>query len=201
MRVIGLLIYEWQSFGLNSHPISNISGHQSPPVNEKSNIFEIIFKGHILNYGASSKFNKTVTNVYLVYKLNLFNPIEIPKYPLRNALFGGIRVDKKGNKDRKKWIYHGKGIAMDTAESFSMGSQGLAFNIVLFGVDNTSSKHPTNLKHHFMILDNCNTQLVENVDSIPEKSLAINMTYPGNNLCSVLTTLGPTASFTLMASL
>ena len=30
-----------------------------------------------------------------------------------------------------------------------------------------------------MVLGNGNTQLVENVNSIPEKSLAINMTYPG----------------------
>ena len=177
--VIGSRVFEWPSTGQNDHPISHLSDHHSPVFNRDSNTFELNFKGHLLNYGASSKFNKTVTNVYLVYKLNIFTKIDNPKYPLKNALFGAIRVDKKKDKNPKKWSYRGKGIAMDASKSFSMGSQGLAHNVVIFGVDNSSSKHSVNRGHNFMILGNVNTQLIENVNSIPEKGLAINMTYPG----------------------
>ena len=136
------------------------------------------FGGHILNYGSTSKFNGGVTNVYLVYRLNKYKTPELPKYPIVNALFGAIRVDKKGGAKPEKWYYHGKGIAIDSAGSFSMGKQGLGRNVIIFGVDNKHSPHPVNRLHNFMVLGNGNTQLVENTNSIPEKGLAINMTFP-----------------------
>ena len=172
-------VEEWKSVGENPVIIKSAGYKLAPIVDINTNSFEMKFNGHRLSYGATSKFNSTVTNVYLVYKLNLYKNVELPKYPLVNALFGAIKVDKKGSTNPEKWVFTGKGIAIDSDGSYGMGQQGLGRNVILFGVDNTNSKHPVNRPHHFMVLGNGNTQLVENVNSIPEKGLAINMTYPG----------------------
>ena len=172
-------VEEWKSVGENPVVLKSAGYKLAPIVDVNDNSFEMRFNGHRLSYGATSKFNSTVTNVYLVYKLNLYKNVDLPKYPLLNALFGAIKVDKKGSTDPEKWVFTGKGIAIDSDGSYGMGPQGLGRNVILFGVDNTNSKHPVNRPHHFMVLGNGNTQLVENVNSIPEKGLAINMTYPG----------------------
>ena len=172
-------VEEWKSVGENPVIIKSAGYKLAPIVDINANSFEMKFNGHRLSYGATSKFNSTVTNVYLVYKLNLYKNVELPKYPLVNALFGAIKVDKKGSTNPEKWVFTGKGIAIDSDGSYGMGQQGLGRNVILFGVDNTNSKHPVNRPHHFMVLGNGNTQLVENVNSIPEKGLAINMTFPG----------------------
>ena len=172
-------VEEWKSVGENPVIIKSAGYKLAPIMDVNDNSFEMKFNGHRLSYGATSKFNSTVTNVYLVYKLNLYKNVELPKYPLVNSLFGAVRVLKKDSNDPEKWIFKGKGIAIDSDGSYSMGAQGLGRNVILFGVDNTNSKHPVNRSHDFMVLGNGNTQLVENVNSIPEKGLAINMTYPG----------------------
>ena len=172
-------IDEWVSSGKNSNAIRNFSTASHPLVNVNADDFEIKFKGGRLSYGNTSKFNSSVTNVYLVYKLYLFNSPEIAKYPIINSLFGAITVDRKGSTDPEKWFFCGKGIAFDAKGTYSMGAQVLARNVIIFGVDNSSSKHPVNRPHNFMVLGNGNTQLVENVNSIPEQGLVINMSYPG----------------------
>ena len=68
--------------------------------------------------------NLTAVKCLFVYKL------ATPKYPLVNSLFGAVKVDKKGSTD--PWKRYRK--------TFSMGSQGVARNVVIFGVDNSSSK-------------------------------------------------------------
>ena len=145
-----------------------------PLVNVNADDFEMQFKGGRLSYGATSKFNSLVKNVYLVYKFYLFNAPAVAKYPIINSLFGAVIVDRKGSTNPGKWFFRGKGIAFDAAGTYSMGAQGLARNVIIFGVDNSSSKHPVNRSHNFMVLGNGNTQLVENVNSIAERGLAIN---------------------------
>ena len=91
-----------------------------------------------------------------------------------NSLFGAVKVNKKGSNDPKKWEFGGKGIAFVSGRTFSMGAQGAARNVVIFGVDNSSSKHPVNKKNDFMVLGNGTSEIVEKVHTIAEKGLAIN---------------------------
>ena len=173
-------VEEWYSMRLNPLVIKSEGYNYVPSVDVNANSFEMKFKGTVLSYCSISKFNNFVTNIYLVYKLNLYKNVELPKYPLINALFVSIRADRKGSTDPEKWYYHEKGIAIDSSGSFSMGSQGLGRNVIIFGVDNKLSPHSVNRPHNFMVLGSANTQLVENINSIPERDLVINMTYPGN---------------------
>ena len=147
---------EWLSSGKNPAVIRNFSTSSHPLVDVNADEFEMKFRGGRLGYGDTSKFNSSVTNVYLVYKLYLFNSPPNPKYPLVNSLFGAVKVNKKGSTDPKKWEFDGKGIAFVSGRTFSMGAQGSARNVVIFGVDNSSSKHPVNKKNDFMILGKWN---------------------------------------------
>ena len=74
----------------------------------------------------------------MVYRLNKYKTQNSPKYPVVNALFGAIRVDKK-ERQTPKMYYHGKGIGICSSGSFSMGAQGIARNVIIFGVDNKHS--------------------------------------------------------------
>ena len=51
----------------------------------------------------------------------------------------------------KKHVYSGYGIAFDSAGSWSFGN-GFARNVVIFGVDNSSSSH-VNSCNNFLMLD------------------------------------------------
>ena len=53
--------------------------------------------------------------------------------------------------DKAKWVYSGYGIALDGTGSWSLGSD-LARNVVIFGVDNSSSAHTDNCRNKFLIL-------------------------------------------------
>ena len=103
--------------------------------------------------GDTSKFNSSITNVYLVYKLYLFNSPATPKYPLVNSPVRCGKSKQKRQHQSKKWEYDGKGIAFVSGKTFSMGAQGSARNLVIFGVDNSSSKHPVNKKMTLWFLE------------------------------------------------
>ena len=55
-----------------------------------------------------------------------------------SCLFGAANIVK--NSDREKQVYSGYGITFDSAGSWSFGDD-FAENIVIFGVDNSSSTH------------------------------------------------------------
>ena len=54
-------VEEWLSVGINSRSIKSRGFRLAPTLNVNSDIFEMQFGGHILNYGNVSKFNGEVT--------------------------------------------------------------------------------------------------------------------------------------------
>ena len=62
---------------------------------------------------------------------------------LKNCLFGTFKLTRKTIK--KKFVYNGWGIAFDKVGSWNFGND-FARNIVIFGVDNSSSSHTDNQK-------------------------------------------------------
>ena len=53
--------------------------------------------------------------------------------------------------DKSKFTYNGWGIAFDGKGTWSFSS-AFARNVVLLGVDNTSSSHTDNQKYNFLVL-------------------------------------------------
>ena len=52
------------------------------------------------------------------------------------------------NSDKEKYLYRGYGITFDSAGSWSFNSN-TARNVIIFGVDNSSSSHADNHKNNF----------------------------------------------------
>ena len=60
-------------------------------------------------------------------------------------MFGATNIVKNNDKDKGKYEYSGYGIAFDGKGSWSFDDD-FAWNILIFGVDNSSSSHTGNLK-------------------------------------------------------
>ena len=100
--------------------------------------------------------------------------INISNYPtLENCLFGAVSQTK--NADIDKYKYSGYGIGFDRHGSFSFPGTGLGRNVIIFGVDMSSSTKIDNRKKDILILGKGPTQGLEHTLSA-EKMYSINFT-------------------------
>ena len=77
-------------------------------------------------------------NLYIVYELGASSSNDSdPK--LKNCLFGAVTLTK--NADIGKYGYSGFGIRFDRRSSFSFPDGGFGQNVLIFGVDMSSSAH------------------------------------------------------------
>ena len=88
-------------------------------------------------------------NAYIVYDLDDWPKIPLRNFTLKNCLLGATNILK--NSDKGKYGYNGYGIAVEGKSSWSFGND-LARNVVIFGVDNSSSSHTDNRKNNFLVL-------------------------------------------------
>ena len=98
-----------------------------------------------------------LVNVYIVSEIN--KSINISDYPtLENCSFGAVRLTK--NADINKHKYSGHGIEFDRKGSYSIGNE-VGRNVIIFGVDMSSSSHIDNKKKDILILGKGLTQGLE----------------------------------------
>ena len=91
--------------------------------------------------------HRKVVNIYIFYEVNDNFPVS--SYPtLRNCLLGAVSLIKKADSDR--YNYSGYEIAFDKRGSFSYPGVRLGRNVVIFGVDMSSSVHVDNKKKIFL---------------------------------------------------
>ena len=76
-----------------------------------------------------------------------------------NCLFGAVNLTK--NADIDKYGYSGYGIGFDRRGSFSFPGGGFGQNVIIFGVDMSSSVHIDNKKKDILILGEGPTQGLE----------------------------------------
>ena len=60
-------------------------------------------------------------------------------------MFGSVKLTK--NPDIDKYKYSGYGIGFDAYDTFSFPTVGLGYNVIIFGVDMSCSKHFDNKKN------------------------------------------------------
>ena len=87
--------------------------------------------------------HKKIVNIYIVYELSTSNS-HSDDSTLKNCLFGAATLTK--NADIDKYGYSGYGIGFDRRSSFSFPSGGFGQNVLIFGVDMSSSAHIDNKK-------------------------------------------------------
>ena len=99
---------------------------------------------------------------------------------LKNCLFGAVTLRK--NADIDKYGYSSYGIGFDRKSSFSFPSNGFGQNVIIFGVDMSSSAHINNKKKGILILGKGVTQGLEETLTA-EKMHTINFTVTKKKFC------------------
>ena len=77
------------------------------------------------------------------------------------------------------------GIAFDWKDEWNFGND-FARNVIIFGVDNSSSYHTDNRKKNLLILGEWNTFGLNGSFDAPEKNFSINFWKEKKNFCLVL---------------
>ena len=110
---------------------------------------------------AAKKFLFFMLNLHIVYELTIPNKQifsgkllvglcgQSNSFPRKSCLFGTVKLVRK--RIKSKFTYNGWRIAFDGEGSWSFGNE-LARNILIFGVENSSSSHTDNWKHNLLVL-------------------------------------------------
>ena len=121
-------------------------------------------------------------NVYIVYETSKTN--NISDYPtLENCLFGAVKLTK--NADINKYGYYGYGIEFGRHGSFSFSGTGFGRNVIIFGVDMSSSTKTDNRKKYILIIRKGPKQGLEHTVSA-EKTYSINFTEQNKKFFLIL---------------
>ena len=128
--------------------------------------------------------NKNVINIYVVYKLDPIRSTRNTGYTIQNALFGAIRITK--NADYSKSSYTGYGLCFDEGGEFSHTVRQGNFdrttdarNVIIFGVDMSSSIHTTNRANNIYVMGKEFIQGINDTTIYAEKPFHNNFTEPG----------------------
>ena len=106
------------------------------------------FNGSFLNRPSLAIFHGGIVNIYIVYEIaDYFNDSSYPA--LENCLFGSVRLTK--TLDIHKYGYSGYGIGFYRNIFFSIGNE-ISKNVIVFGVDMSSSRKIDNRKKDILIL-------------------------------------------------
>ena len=90
--------------------------------------------------------NGTIVNIYIVCELSASNS-DYDDSKLENCLFGAVTLTKNAD-DIDKYRYSGYGTGFDRKSHFSFLIGGFGQNLIIFGVDMSSSVHVDNKKRH-----------------------------------------------------
>ena len=178
----GRYIYYWRSKGLSDERINSITASNysvTPFLDYYGTKTRVEFSGSCLKQDKVTFNHGKIVNIYIVYEIS--KSINISDYPiLENCLFGPVSLSTNADIDRHG--YSGYGIGFDRHGSFSFPGTGLGRNVIIFGVDMSSSTKIDNRKKDILILGKGPTQGLEHTLST-EKMYSINFTVTGKKFC------------------
>ena len=120
-----------------------------------------------------------VVNIYIVYEVGASSS-HSDDFTLENCLFGAVTFTK--NADIDKYGFSGYGIGFDRRSRFSFPNGRLGQNVIIFGVDMSSSAHIDNNKKDILIHGKGATQELEHTLT-SEKLYSINFIVTKNKFC------------------
>ena len=140
------------------------------------------FKGSCLKLDKSkfslieTKSVVSVVRMYIDYEITKYNAVS--NYPtLEKCLFGAIKLTK--NPDIDKCKYSGYGIGFDRKGKFSFGNR-YGHNVIIFGVDMSSSVHANNKTKDISVLGEGITQELCHT-TLNNKKFCLSLHYNGAN--------------------
>ena len=130
-------------------PPTTCDNSLTPAWNSYGTKIRVKFTGSCLKQPKISCTHGTVVNIYIVYELGVSNSHNDDP-TLKNSLFGAVTLIK--NTDIDKYWYSGYWIGFDKRSSFSFSGGGFGSNVIIFGVNISSSPHVNNKKKYILIL-------------------------------------------------
>ena len=155
-------ISSWTSKGLSNEsitPPSAANNFLTPSLNYLGTKIRVKFSGSCLKQDKVTYTHGKIVNIYIVYEINKKDNTIISDPTLENCLFGAVTLTKQVNID--KYGYSGYGIGFDRKGSFSFSGGGYGQNVIIFGVDMSSSIHIDNKKRHINTRKRSNTRIRE----------------------------------------
>ena len=128
--------------------------------------------------------NDNAVNIYCVYQLDPIASTRDDTFTVQNALFGAMEITK--NADTSKYNYKGYGICFDEGNSFghtiregNFDHTTNARNVLIFGVEMSSSVHATNRANHVYVMGKGFVQGINDTTIYAENNFYRNFTDPG----------------------
>ena len=137
-------VSSWMSKGLSAETIklpTTSDNSLTPTVNYYGTKTRVKFTGSCLKQPKILYTHRKIVSI--VYELGISSSRDNDP-TLKNCLFGAVTLTK--NVDIDKYGYSGYGIGFDRRSSFSFPGGGFGQNVLIFGVDMSSSAHIDNKK-------------------------------------------------------
>ena len=147
-------------------------------LNYYGNKVRVKFTGSCLKQQKNSYTHLNIVNVYFVHELGSSTSHNNDP-TLKNYLFGAVTLTK--NSDIDEYGYSGYGPGFDRRSSFLFSCGGFRQNVLIFGVDLSSSAHIDNKKKDILVLGKGPTQGLEHTLAA-EKMYSINFTVSSTSL-------------------
>ena len=178
----GNYIYSWKSKGLFDENITAPTTSDYKP-NPELSCFgtktRVEVKGNCLKQHKVTFNHGKVVNIYTVYEISNNYPVSTYS-TLEKFLFGAVSLTENADINRCKYSRYG--IGLDSHGSFSFPGIGLGRNVIIFGIDMSSSVHVDNKKKDIFILGKGPTQGLE-YTLTAEKMYLINLTEHNKKMC------------------
>ena len=137
------------------------------------------FRGSCLKQDKITFNHGKIVNIYIVYELD---KTYVKTHPtLVNCLFGAVSITKNADIDKNK--YSGYGIGFDRTGIYLLPDGSFGRNVVIFGVDMSSSVHVDNKGKDILILGKGPTQGLGEHSLTAEKMYSVNFTDNGEKYC------------------
>ena len=120
-----------------------------------------------------------IGHVYIVYDVEACAKNPLKNVTLKNCSFRANNIVK--DSDKEKYVYSGYRIAFDGKGEWSFDND-YARNVIIFGIDNSSSSHAGNL-NNFLILVKGDTFGINGSFGELEKNFSINFTKANTKFC------------------
>ena len=157
----------------------------SPDIKNINGQLYVFFNGNYFEQDPITIPNN-VNNIYVVvvYKLDPISSTRNTDYTIQNALFGAMKITK--NTDYSKNNYTGYGLCFDeggefghTARQGNFNRTTNAKNVIIFGVDMSSSIHATNRANNIYVMGKDFIQAINDPTIYAEKLFHDNVTEFG----------------------
>ena len=176
-------ISSWKSKGLSDEtikPYATSDNSLTPLIDYYGSKVRVKFNKGCLKQSNNLTYDYgSRVNIYIVYELGASSSNDSDP-TLKNCLFGAVTLTK--NADIEKHGYSGYGIGFDRRTSFSFHGGEFDQNVLIFGVDMSSSVHIDNKKKNILILGIGSAQGLEHTLTA-EKTYSINFTVTRKKVC------------------